>query len=103
MRRPREEEVGPVAQHGTWRKMCTSSKNEDKTTFDSPVEKMPIFISKSPEVRMFGNDSGASTHMLNKRDLSPAEMGTLRREPTGVVVPRSRPATTKRLGDTYIS
>ena len=57
----------------------------DKTTFYSPVEekeKAPLLVSKSPEEREFVVDSGASTHMQSKRDLSSDEMDTLRRSRT---------------------
>ena len=47
----------------------------------------PVLISKNPEDRMFVVDSGASMHMLSKKDLSSDEMDTLRRSrnPTTVV------------------
>ena len=62
-------------------------KNKDKTTFYSPVEiKAPILITNSPEERTFVVDSGASMCMLSKRDLSPAEMDTLRRSRTRTMV-----------------
>ena len=41
---------------------------------------------KLPEVREFVVDSGASLHMLSKRDLSSDEMETLRRSRTPTVV-----------------
>ena len=63
--------------------------NTDKATFYSPVEPraMPAPTSKLPEEREFVVDSGASMHMLSKKDLSSAEMDTLQRSriPTTVV------------------
>ena len=54
-------------------------KNTGKATFYSPVEAraMPARTSKLPEDREFVVDSGASMHMLCKKDLSSAEMDTL--------------------------
>ena len=46
-------------------------KAEHKATFYSPVKiKAPVLVSKSTEERMFVVDSGASMHMLSKKDLS---------------------------------
>ena len=87
MRKPQGKRVRPAKQRGTWRKPFISSKNKDKTTFYSPVEaKVPVFISTSPDERMFVIDSRASMHMLSKRELSSAEMDTLRRSRTPVTV-----------------
>ena len=46
-----------------------------------------MLVSKNTEERMFADDSGASMHMLSKKDLSLDEMDTLRRsrKPTTVV------------------
>ena len=55
-------------------------KAEDKATFYSLVKiKAPVLASKNTEERMFVVDSGASMHMLSKKDLSSDEMDTLRR------------------------
>ena len=83
-RNPSHEETREEswAREAAWNLVKTfiSSKNKDKTIFYSPVEaKVPVFISTSQEVRMFVIDSGASMHMLSKRELSSAEMDTLRR------------------------
>ena len=52
-------------------------KNADKATFYSPVDiKAPVLVSKNTEDRMFVVDSGASMHMLSKKDLSSDEMDT---------------------------
>ena len=63
-------------------------KAEDKATFYSLVKiKAPVLVSKKTEERMFVVDSGASMHMLSKKDLSSDEMDTLRKSknPTTVV------------------
>ena len=72
----------PAEQHGTLQKVSRSSKT-DTATFYSPQEA----TSKLPEEREFVVDSGASMHMLSKKDLSSSEMDTLRisRIPTTVV------------------
>ena len=56
-------------------------QNADKATFNSPTEikAAPAQISKSLEEREFVVDSGASMHMLSKRDLNSGELETLRR------------------------
>ena len=44
-------------------------KAEGKATFYSLVEiKAPVLVSKNIEERMFVVDSGASMHMLSKKD-----------------------------------
>ena len=51
---------------------------ENRATFYSPVEtKAAVFVSRNTEERMFVVDSGASMHMLSKKDLSADEMDTL--------------------------
>ena len=63
-------------------------KADDKATFYSPVDIVaPELVSKSTEDRMFVVGSGASVHMLSKKDLSSDELHTLRRSsnPTAVM------------------
>ena len=63
-------------------------KAEDKATFYSLVEiKALVLVSKNREERILVVDSGASMHMLSKKDLSSDQMDTLRRSgnPTTVV------------------
>ena len=68
--------------------MSVSSENTDGAAFYYPIEARatPAPASKSPEEREFVVDSGASMHMLSKKDLSLAELETLRksRNPTTV-------------------
>ena len=45
-----------------------------------------MLVSKNMEERMFVVDSGASMHMLSKKDLSADEMDTLRRSRTPTTV-----------------
>ena len=63
-------------------------KADDKATFYSPVDIVaPGLVSQSTEDRMFVVDSGASMHMLNRKDFSSDELDTLRRSrnPTTVI------------------
>ena len=64
-------------------------KNADKATFYSPIEAraMPAPTSNSPDEREFVVDSGASMHMLSKKNSSSDELDPLRRskKPTTVV------------------
>ena len=64
-------------------------KEKDKTTFYSPAEEwvLPAASTKEPEDREFVVDSGASMHMVSKRDLDSAELETMRtsRSPTTVM------------------
>ena len=55
-------------------------KNEDKATFYSPTEAWVMLApsSKKPEEREFVVDSGASMHMMGKKELSSDELDTLR-------------------------
>ena len=63
-------------------------KEKDKATFYSPVEEwvLPAASTKRPEEREFAVDSGASMHMVSKKDLNSAELETRRtsRSPTTV-------------------
>ena len=54
-------------------------KNSDKTMFYVPgeVKAMPAPTSKRPEEREFVVDSGASMHMMSKKELSSQEMRTV--------------------------
>ena len=63
-------------------------KYTNKATFSSPIEAsaMPAPTSILPEEREFVVDSGASIHVLSKKDLSSDELETLRRSRTLKVV-----------------
>ena len=63
-------------------------KAEDKATFYSLVDiKAPMLVSKNTAESMFVVDSGASMHMLSKKDSSSDELDTLTRSrnPTTVM------------------
>ena len=68
-------------------------KNADKATFYTPIEARVMLApaSKSPVEREFVVDSGASMHMMSKKDLSSDELDTLRRSrnPTVVLTAKS--------------
>ena len=79
--------MAPAKQCGIWRKTY-HLKAEDKAKFYCPVKiKALVQVSKITEERMFVVDSGASLHVLSKKDLRSDEMDTLRRfrNPTTVV------------------
>ena len=61
-------------------------KENDKATFYSPAEEwvLPAASTKEPEKREFVVDSGASMHMVSKKDLNSADLETWRtsRSPT---------------------
>ena len=67
-------------------------KGKDKPTFYSPADKLIKLAASTikPEEREFVVDSGASMHMVSKRDLNSAELETMRisRSPTTEVQTR---------------
>ena len=64
-------------------------KEKDKAAFYFPAEEwvLPAASTKEPEEREFVVDSGASMHMVSKKDLNSAELETMRtsRSPTTVM------------------
>ena len=64
-------------------------KEKEKATFYSPAEEwvLPAASTQEPEEREFVVDSGASMHMVSKRDLNSAEFQTMRisKNPTTVM------------------
>ena len=74
--------------------------NADKTTFYTSVEAraMPAQTSTSAEEQEFVVDSGASMHMMSKKDLNLDELDTLRRSsnPTVVVTAKGGRSANKR-------
>ena len=64
-------------------------KENDKAAFYSPAEEWvhPAASTKEPEERELKVDSGASMHMVNKRDINSAELETMRTSssPTTVI------------------
>ena len=65
------------------------AQEKDKASFHSPSEEwvLPVASTKEPEEREFVVDSGASMHMVSKKDLNSAELETMRisRSPTTVM------------------
>ena len=68
----------PAKQRGSWPKNVFKLKEHERATFFSPSENrcLPASTLKFEE-REFVVDSGASMHMISKKDLSDAEMDTL--------------------------
>ena len=56
------------------------AQEKDKDTFYSPAEEwvLPAASTKEPEERDFVVDSGASMHMVSKKDLNSVELETMR-------------------------
>ena len=85
MKRLTDNSDAPEARLGTLPKTY-ELKEKDKATFHSPAEEwvLPAASTKEPEERKFGVGSGASMHMVSKRDFNSAELETMRtsRNPT---------------------
>ena len=98
----RQEEYARKAAWNLARKYI-KLKAEDKATFYSPVEiKAPVPVSKNTEERMFVVDSGASMHMLSKKDLSSDEMDTLRRSRNTTTVVTANGGSANKRGGTSV-
>ena len=68
------------AREAAWKlgKNVLKLKEQERATFFSPSENRCLRAStQKPEAREFVVDSGASMHMISKKDLSDAEMDTL--------------------------
>ena len=77
------------AREAAWKlaKNILKFKEKDKTAFFSPSENRCLPASTlKPEEREFVVDSGASMHMISKKDLNDAEMDTLTRSCSPTVV-----------------
>ena len=85
MRRPCTKKDAPTEQLA---KHIDKLQNADKATFYAPLEArvMRAPTSKRPEEREYVVDSGASMHMMNKKELSSDELDTLRRSRNTTVV-----------------
>ena len=68
----------PAKQGGNWPKMCLNERST-KEQHSSRLRKIGACLHQlvKPEEREFAVDSGASMHMISKKDLSNAEMDTL--------------------------
>ena len=81
--KPHDKKSMPAKQHRIWRENIYKLKAKDKATFYSLVKiKAPVLVTQKTEERMFVVDSGASIHMLSKKDLSSDEMDTMRKSKT---------------------
>ena len=77
----------PAKQRGSWPKISSKLKEKDKTAFFSPSENRCLPASTLiPEEREFVVDSGASMHMISKKDLNDAEMDTLTKSCSPAIV-----------------
>ena len=85
--KPHDQKRAPAKSSMGFGEKISELKAEDKATFHSLAKiKAPVPVSKNTEERMFVVDSGASMHMLSKKDLSSDEMDTLRRSRTRTTV-----------------
>ena len=76
----------PAKQRGSWPKVC-KIKGEKKATFFSPSENRCLPASTlKPEEREFVVDSGASMHMISKKDFNDADMDTLTKSCSPTIV-----------------
>ena len=89
MKRLKDNSDAPEARHGTLPKNRYKLKEKDKATLFSPAEEsvLPAAETKELEEREFVVDSGASMHMVSKKDFYSAELETMRtsRSPTTVI------------------
>ena len=77
----------PAKQRGSWPKMFQKIKEQEKATFFSPSEKRCLPASTLElEEREFVVDSGASMHMISKKDLNDAEMDNLTKSCSPTIV-----------------
>ena len=84
MKRLKDNSDAPEARHGTLPKKFTKEiyklEKEDKAPFYSPYEEWILTASSTitPEEREFVVDSGASMHMVSKKDLNKTEIETVK-------------------------
>ena len=77
----------PAKQRGSWPKVYKKIKDKYKATFFSLSESRCLPASTlKPEEREFVVDSGASMHMISKKDLNDAEMDTLTKSCSPTIV-----------------
>ena len=69
----------PMKQRGGWPQTSYNKKEKNKSAFFSPSETWCLLAPSNLQLeeREFVVDSGASMHMISKKDLSDAEMDTL--------------------------
>ena len=80
------QELG--AREAAWKlaKNVFKLKEHEKAAFFSSPENRCLCINSEPEEREFVVDSGASMHMISKKDLSKAEMDTLTKSCSPTIV-----------------
>ena len=77
----------PAKQRGSWPKVCFKLKEHERAAFfSSPENRCLLASTLKPEEREFVVDSGASMHMISKKDLSKAEMDTLTKSCSPTIV-----------------
>ena len=77
----------PAKQRRSWPKSVLNFKEQERATFFSPSENWCLPASNlKPEEREIVVDSGASMHMISKKDLSDAEMDTLTKSCSPTIV-----------------
>ena len=77
----------PAKQRGSWPKSVLKLNEHERATFYSPSGNWCLPASNlKPEEREFVVDSGASMHMISKKDLSNAEMDTLTKSCSPTIV-----------------
>ena len=78
----------PVKQHGGWPKKIKKLKEKNKAAFFSPSEKRCLLAPSNLklEEREFVVDSGASMHMISKKDVNSDEMDTLTKSCSPTIV-----------------
>ena len=77
------------AREATWRLAANILKLKEKNKaafFSSPENRCHLASTLKPEEREFVVDSGASMHMISKKDLSEAEMDTLTKSCSPTIV-----------------
>ena len=75
----------PAKQRGSWPNVFKLKKHQ-RATFLSPENRCLPASTLKPEEREFVVDSGASMHMISKKDLSDAEMDTLTKSCSPTIV-----------------
>ena len=78
----------PAKQRGSWPKDVLKLKEHERATFFSPSENrcLPASTLKNLRNENLCVDSGASMHMISKKDLSDAEMDTLTKSCSPTIV-----------------
>ena len=86
-RRQSSKSKVPAKQRGGWLKASSKLMEKNRAAFFSPSENrcLPASILKTEE-REFVVDSGASMHMISKKDLNSAEMDTLTKSCSPTIV-----------------